>query len=130
MMASPKISEYIGRIAPVDKKALYMGYSFIPMFLGNVFAGIISGNVYQAITDKHTLIKKEISARGLRFSDKLTQNELFQSAADALNMSERQLTNYLWDTYNPSNIWMIVMAIGLIAAICLWVYNKYLIKSN
>ena len=57
MMASPKISEYIGRIAPADKKALYMGYSFIPMFLGNVFAGIISGNVYQSMSDKHSLVK-------------------------------------------------------------------------
>ena len=52
MAGSPKITEYIGRIAPHDKKALYMGYSFIPVFIGNVFAGIISGVVYQNMADK------------------------------------------------------------------------------
>jgi len=130
MMASPKISEYIGRIAPPDKKALYMGYSFIPMFLGNIFAGIISGDVYQSISDKHTLVKKEMATKGISFSENLTQNEYFKSADEALTMNERQLTNYLWETYNPSNIWMIVMAIGLIAALFLWIYNKFYINTQ
>ncbi|MCB2208869.1 MAG: MFS transporter [Bacteroidetes bacterium] len=129
MMASPKISEYIGRIAPTDKKALYMGYSFIPMFLGNVFAGIISGNVYQSMSDKHSLIHKEMARRGLQFSETMTQNEYFNAAAEALNMNERQLTDFLWVTYHPSNIWMIIIAIGLIAAICLWLYHKKLLKG-
>lgn len=129
MMASPKISEYIGRIAPIDKKALYMGYSFIPMFLGNVFAGIISGNVYQSISDKHSLVKREMALKGFNFSENLTQNQYFESAAKALDMNELQLINYLWNTYNPSKIWMIVMAIGLLAALCLWVYNKKMIKD-
>jgi len=56
MTASPKITEYIGRIASPDKKALYMGYSFLPLFLGNIFAGVISGSVYQNLSDKHTLL--------------------------------------------------------------------------
>jgi MFS family permease len=31
MSSSPKITEYIGRIAPSDKTALYMGCSYIPL---------------------------------------------------------------------------------------------------
>ena len=30
MLCSPKMSEYLGVIAPADKKALYMGYANIP----------------------------------------------------------------------------------------------------
>jgi dipeptide/tripeptide permease len=46
MMASPKSQEYIGRIAPMDKKALYMGYYFWAVALGNLFGGILSGQGY------------------------------------------------------------------------------------
>ena len=130
MTASPKISEYIGRIAPSDKKALYMGYSFIPMFLGNVFAGFISGDVYQQMSDKHSIVRREVVQRGLNISEGLTQNQYFKSVAEALHMNEQQLTNYLWETYHPSNIWIIILSIGFVAALCLWVYNKYMIKAQ
>ena len=46
MMASPTSQEYVGRIAPGDKKALYMGYYFVAIALGNLFGGILSGELY------------------------------------------------------------------------------------
>lgn len=124
MSASPKITEYIGRIAPSDKKALYMGYSFIPLFLGNIFAGIVSGKVYQDMSDKHTLLLKEVSERGLQISTDLSHNEYFSKAAELLNMNELELTNYLWLTHNPSQIWWVIAAIGGGAAIALAIYNR------
>lgn len=49
MMASPTSQEYVGRIAPADKKALYMGYYFVAIALGNLFGGILSGELYGAL---------------------------------------------------------------------------------
>ncbi len=46
MMASPTSQEYVGRIAPREKVALYMGYYFVSMALGNLFGGILSGQAY------------------------------------------------------------------------------------
>jgi POT family proton-dependent oligopeptide transporter len=46
MMASPTSQEYVGRIAPQDKVALYMGYYFVAIALGNLFGGILSGQMY------------------------------------------------------------------------------------
>jgi POT family proton-dependent oligopeptide transporter len=46
MMASPTSQEYVGRIAPRDKVALYMGYYFVAIALGNLFSGILSGQLY------------------------------------------------------------------------------------
>jgi MFS family permease len=46
MMASPTSQEYVGRIAPRDKVALYMGYYFVSMALGFLFSGILSGQLY------------------------------------------------------------------------------------
>ncbi|MDR0348084.1 MAG: MFS transporter [Tannerella sp.] len=124
MAGSPKITEYIGRIAPHDKKALYMGYSFIPVFLGNVFAGIISGSVYQAMSDKVSFTRQFVAEKGLQIQDGLSTNEYFEEAARQVNMSPQALTSFLWDTYNPSNMWMVLFAIGLIAVICLFIYDR------
>jgi dipeptide/tripeptide permease len=46
MMASPKAKEYTGRIAPPDKVAMYMGYFYWCVALGNLFGGILSGQLY------------------------------------------------------------------------------------
>jgi POT family proton-dependent oligopeptide transporter len=46
MMASPTSQEYVGRIAPPNKVALYMGYYFVSIALGNLFGGILSGQLY------------------------------------------------------------------------------------
>ena len=48
MMASPKSKEYTGRIAPPDKVAMYMGYFYWCVALGNLFGGILSGQMYAA----------------------------------------------------------------------------------
>ncbi len=52
MAASPKSQEYIGRIAPKDKVALFMGYYFVAIALGNLFGGILSGVGYQQLAVK------------------------------------------------------------------------------
>lgn len=124
MAGSPKITEYIGRIAPPDKKALYMGYSFIPVFLGNVFAGIISGVVYQHLSDKVMMVQKLAIEKGLEIPANLSNNAYFEQVARQLNLSTHELTRLLWDTYHPSKMWIVILAIGLGTSLLLWIYDK------
>jgi dipeptide/tripeptide permease len=49
MIASPKSQEYVAAIAPKSKTAMYMGYYFVSMALGNLFAGLLSGWAYTAL---------------------------------------------------------------------------------
>lgn len=129
MAGSPKITEYIGRIAPKDKKGVYMGYSFIPVFLGNIFAGIISGFVYQSMSDKTSIMKTEAAEMGVSMDPNISINENFQHLATSMKMSTRELTNYLWDKYEPSSIWMVIFAVGLVAVIALFLYDKFVMKK-
>jgi dipeptide/tripeptide permease len=124
MAGSPKITEYIGRISPPDKKALYMGFSFIPVFLGNLFAGFISGHVYQVLSDKVLLTERFVADRGLRIAEGLSSHAYFEEAARQVNLSPQELTRLLWDTYNPSRMWIVVLAIGVATALCLFIYDK------
>jgi proton-dependent oligopeptide transporter, POT family len=129
MAGSPKITEYIGRIAPADKKGVYMGYSFIPVFLGNLFAGIISGPVYQGMSDKTTMMKQEAAEKGFSIDGALSINKYFEQLADNMKMTTRELTNYLWDKYHPSSIWVVIIAVGLVAVIALFLYDKLVMKK-
>jgi len=129
MTSSPKILEYIGRIAPEDKVALYMGCYFIPMAGGNFLAGILSGNVYGSVADKITLLQREVAARGLSIPDisiSFTQNEYVAQAAAKMGMTPHDLTLFLWNTYHPSKIWIIFTGIGLLTVAALFAYNWFL----
>ncbi|MBE9512255.1 MAG: MFS transporter [Bacteroidetes bacterium] len=133
MASSPKFTEYIGRIAPMDKKALYMGTSFLPLGLGHWFAGILSGNLYANISEKFTLLKKEVAIQGLDIpavSDTFTQNDYINRAQELMGLNNKELTQYLWDQYHPMNIWMIFSGIALGTAILLFIYNRFILNSK
>ncbi|OYT12485.1 MAG: MFS transporter [Bacteroidetes bacterium 4572_112] len=129
MSASPKITEYIGRIAPKDKKALYMGFAYVPMFLGNILAGIVSGVVYEKYSDKYKFAEDFAAANNLIVDDKLTNNQMFLSLAEQQNITPLEFTNLLWQQYHPSNFWMVIAAIGGLAIISLFFYDRHLQKS-
>lgn len=52
MTAHPKYISYIGLIAPEDKKALYLGYSFLYGVLGSGIGGVLGANLYVHFVDK------------------------------------------------------------------------------
>jgi dipeptide/tripeptide permease len=133
MSSSPKISEYIARIAPKDKVALYMGCSFIPYAGGNFFAGQISGGVYQRLSDKISLLQIDVASKGLdipAISGKFTQTDYFNRAAELMGMNGRQLTDYLWVTYHPNRIWYIVFGIGIATVVLMMLYDRFLIRGT
>jgi MFS family permease len=103
MASSPKFTEYIGRIAPMDKKALYMGTSFLPLGLGHWFAGILSGDLYANIINR---------------------------AQELMGLNNKELTQYLWDQYHPMNIWMIFSGIAVGTAILLFIYDRLILNGK
>lgn len=130
MAGSPKITEYIGRISPADKKALYMGYSFIPVCIGNIFAGIISGNVYQKMSDKVMIVRDFATEKGLQIQDGLSTNAYFEEVARQVSLTPKELTDLLWNTYHPSRLWIVILGIGLLATFALYMYNRITSKSQ
>lgn len=49
MVTVPKSQEYVASIAPKSQAALYMGYYFVSMALGFLFAGLLSGWGYGTV---------------------------------------------------------------------------------
>ncbi|MGV8017226.1 MAG: MFS transporter [Ignavibacteria bacterium] len=52
MTAHPKFISYVGLIAPEDKKALYLGYSFLYGVIGSAIGGVLGAFSYVHFVDK------------------------------------------------------------------------------
>jgi proton-dependent oligopeptide transporter, POT family len=133
MTASPKITEYIGKIAPPGKTALYMGFSFIPLAIGNLAAGMVGGYVYQQMSDKITFIYTEFAQRGIQvpaIGPAFTQTDLMTKACSDFQMSSSVLTQFLWEKYHPSSIWLVFVAIGIIASLALMLFNYFFLSGR
>ena len=132
MASSPKFTEYVGRIAPAEKKALYMGTSYLPYAGGHALAGWLSGDIYEKIADKIYLIQLEITKRGIsipEISEEFTKNDYVKMASQKLGMEGSELTNFLWTTYHPSNIWFLYAGVAISAVVLLWLYDRFIIAS-
>ncbi len=47
MMASPRVYEYIGAIAPKGQEGLYLGYQSLPIALASIIGGPIGGRLFE-----------------------------------------------------------------------------------
>lgn len=66
----------------------------------------------------------DISSVQLPFS----KAEYFALAEQKLQMNHWELTQMLWDTYQPNKLWFVVAGIGIVAIVSLYIYNQLIIK--
>ena len=133
MSSSPKFTEYVGNIAPADKKALYMGSSFLAIALGHQIAGFLSGAPYEKVADKLFLLKAEVLKRGLsvpEIGEKFTKTDYFNEAAKQMNFTQEQLTDFLWKSYHPESIWFIFSSIAVSAVVLLFLYDRFILPKK
>lgn len=131
MASSPKYTEYIGRIAPLDKQGLYMGSSFLPYAAGHYGAGWISGRPYEVMADKFYLLQQAVAEKGFSIPDisaEFTQSQYYARAQELFGLDAGQLTTYLWNTYHPQNVWIIYGGMALTAALLIYAYDKFVIR--
>ena len=133
MMTNPTFSSFIALISPKGKEALYMGTYFLPIFLGNLLTTFVSGNLYQAWSDKLSLLQTEMASRGVvmpEITNEFTKNDYFALASEKLEMTQVQMTQLIWDTYNPNKIWYVIVAIGVVTIIALTIYDRTVIRPK
>ena len=133
MATNPTFSSFIALISPKGKEALYQGTYFLPVAAGNFLTKLISGNLYQKWSDKISLLQTELTTRGIEMpeiSDTFTKNDYFTLAEQKLGMGHWEMTNMLWENYNPNKLWYVIVAIGIITIIALSIYDKMVIKPR
>lgn len=126
MSFSPKILEYIGRIAPPDKAALYMGTQFLPIAIGNFIGGFISGGVYEKLADKVIMAKEIIPGP---VDPSFTKEQILSKAMEVSGLSEEGLTELLWTTNNPGSFGFVLAGMGAFTFVLLLIYDRYIFRD-
>ncbi len=57
-----------------------------------------------------------------------SKNEYFALAEQKLHMGHWEMTQMLWDTYQPNKLWFVIFGIGMFSVISLVIYDKLIIK--
>jgi len=125
MLASPKMNEYLGVIAPEGQKALYMGYANMPVAIGWAYGSFAGGQIYDTMGDKANLALRyladhHIPATGV---DRTTAMTTLQNA---LHLDAVKATELLWTTYQPYRLWIPFVAVGLASAVGIWLYSRWI----
>ncbi len=63
MLSSPKFSEFIGNFAPHDKKAMYLGFSQIPLAIGWTLEGFLGPWMYGIFASKDEFSREMLVER-------------------------------------------------------------------
>ena len=124
MLASPKLNEYLGVIAPDGEKALYMGYANMPTAIGWAWGSKLAGRIYDAGGDKANLALRYLSEhQGI--TSGVSREEATAKLGEVLHMNAAQTTNLLWTTYEPYRVWYPFAGIGIASAIAIFFYARW-----
>ena len=93
MMSSPTVSSFIALITPKGKEGLYQGTYFLPVAASYFVTSFISGNLYQAWSDKLSLLQREMDSRNIEMPDVVTPEQFSSAGSKALDMSLTDFEN-------------------------------------
>ena len=65
MLSSPKFSEFLGNIAPPDKKAMWIGFSQAPILIGWTIEGKLGPELYHIFSSKDEFARQLLVDRGM-----------------------------------------------------------------
>jgi MFS family permease len=127
MLASPKMNEYLGVIAPEGKKGLYMGYANIPQAVGWAYGSFLAGQIYDEMGDKANLAIRYLSEK-MNVTD-VARPEAMDRLVELTGMSHAEATHMLWSAYDPYKLWIPFVAIGVVSAIAMLGYSYWVRKD-
>jgi hypothetical protein len=127
MLASPKMNEYLGVIAPEGKKALYLGYANVPLAIGWTYGAIMGGEIYERQGDKAVMALRYLRENVGMAADavaKIPRTEAMKTLEAALHKTPVEVTQLLWNTYQPYTLWYQFTAIGIASAVGIAIYSQ------
>jgi proton-dependent oligopeptide transporter, POT family len=130
MLSSPKFSEFIGNFAPSDKKAMYLGFSQIPLAIGWTVEGKLGPWLYDVYASKDRFARELLEQKGMAADAvaAIPQGEAFDKLVAFTGESAKALTDTLYASHNPAMVWNIMGLIGVATAIAIWLYGRWIAK--
>jgi MFS family permease len=130
MLASPKFLEFIGNIAPPDKKAMWIGFSQAPILIGWTIEGKLGPQLYHIFSAKDEFARQMLVARGMSPAQVTEQaipnGEAFDKLVQFTHESPQHLTQLLYQSHHVGLTWYVFAAIGVSSAVMIYAYGKWI----
>ena len=128
MLTAPKSSEFIGNIAPSDKKAMYLGFSQLPIGVGWTLEAKIGPWMYGEYASKEKFSRELLLERGMDGGQvaAINSGEAFETLIMYTGESAQALTELLYSTHNVSLVWYVMAGVGFVSVAGMFVYGKWL----
>jgi proton-dependent oligopeptide transporter, POT family len=130
MLASPKFSEFLGNIAPPDKKAMWIGFSHVPILMGWAIEGKLGPQLYHIFSAKDEFARQMLVDRGLSPGQVTEQalpiGEAFKKLVEVTGDSPAHLTQLLYQSHHVGLTWYVFAAIGVASAIMIYAYGRWI----
>lgn len=127
MLSSPKSLEYLGNIAPAQKKAMYLGFSQLPSGIGWALEGFFGQYLYGEFGSKDTIARQVLLNDGMAQGevDAVPIGEAFQKLIEFTGQSGEVLTKQLYAASDVGSMWYMMAAVGLVSAAGMYVYGRW-----
>lgn len=126
MLSSPRTKDYMGTIAPPDKKALFMGYGEVPSGLGWAAGSLFAGNFYEHHGDKVNFARAWLETQGGMTAEAvkaIPKEKVMETLASKMNLTMPQATEALWNLHSPQQIWFYIAGVGVVSLIAMIAYT-------
>lgn len=134
MLASPKFREFLGYIAPLKKKAMWIAFSQIPIFVGQTVEGKLDPQHYHMFSEKEMLAGKTLIAMGIDLVNvteaALPVGEAFLKKLIEFSESTPAVsTRIFYETNYVGLPWLIFAGLGMLTVGLIWAYGKWFRNS-
>ena len=130
MLTGPKYSEFLGNIAPPDKKAMWIGFSQAPILIGATIEGKVGPQLYYMWSDKDVFSRQMLIERGLDPSqvtvEVLPPGEAFHKLVAVTGEPPAALTSLLYETHHIGATWFFFAFVGVVSAVLIWCYGRWI----
>ncbi len=130
MLSSPKFGEFVGNLAPEDKKGTYLGLCQLAPGIGATIEGKLGLFLYGIYASKERFSRELLADRGMSAEaiTSIPEGEAFEKLVQYLGQTPEQVTALLWDIHSPEKLWWIMGAVGILTTVGLvwygsWVYG-------
>lgn len=130
MLSSPKFSEFVGNLAPADKKGTYLGLCQLAPGIGASIEGKVGLALYGMLASKEEFSRQMLLEKGMQADTvkAIPQGEAFDKLVEFLHQTPEEVTRMLWDLHSPFHLWWVMGGVGLVTTLALvwygrWVYN-------
>lgn len=132
MLSSPKFSEFIGNFAPANKKAMYLGFSQMPLAIGWTLEGKVGPVLYDAFASKEVFSRQMLADKGWA-ADKIAaipEGKAFDTLVEFLHEDRWGLTQKLYQLHQAdvAKVWYIMGSVGIVTALGIYLYGRWIGK--